>query len=178
MKNIITSDQLDHIHDTCNKYGIKKYKINPDGSIDVKGSVHLSKKNLMVLPLKFNYVTGDFNCDGNRLTSLEGCSRVGGNFYCRSNQLTSLNGSPISVGGDFYCTNNELTSLEGCTSSIGGDFFCGKNKLPSIVTSFCQGDKEPIDIFLKYQSHFDVWENGFNEEGFKELLAEIEDGLK
>jgi hypothetical protein len=33
---------------------------------------------------------------------------VGGNFYCDNNKITSLEGSPSSVGGYFYCSNNPI----------------------------------------------------------------------
>ena len=65
----------------CEKYNIKNYTINPDGSIDVNGSVDLSQYKLIELPLRFNKITGYFDCSNNNLTSLKGCPRwVGGNF--------------------------------------------------------------------------------------------------
>ena len=72
----------------CRKYGITNYTVNPDGTVDVKGSVNLSHKNLNRLPLKFG--------------------KVSGNFYCYNNQLTTLEGCPTSVGGGFYCSRNPL----------------------------------------------------------------------
>ncbi len=44
------------------KFGIRKYKINEDGTIDVDGDVDLSGKELTELPLKFRNITGDFYC--------------------------------------------------------------------------------------------------------------------
>ena len=92
----------ENIKDICKEYDIINYTINPDGSIDVNGSVYLSYKNLTKLPLNFNKVTGD--------------------FYCRDNKLTTLLGSPQSVGRNFYCSYNNLTSLEGCPKSVSGNF--------------------------------------------------------
>ena len=34
-----------NIHEICKEYNIKKYSINPDGSIDVDESVSLSNKD-------------------------------------------------------------------------------------------------------------------------------------
>ena len=51
----------------CKKYGITNYTINQDGSIDVNGSVNLSRENLTKLPLKFNRVSGYFDCSNNQL---------------------------------------------------------------------------------------------------------------
>jgi len=78
-------------------------------------------------------VCGNFACSYNQLTSLEGApASVGGGFSCSYNQLTSLEGAPSSVGGSFSCHNNELTSLEGSPASVGGYFVCSKNKLTSL----------------------------------------------
>ena len=107
----------------CKQYGINNYTINPDGSIDVDGSVNLYNKGLTELPLTFNKVTGYFDCGSNNLTSLKGCPRwVGGNFYCNRNQLTSLEFSPYYVGGYFNCSSNQLTDNY-CDIEIGGSFF-------------------------------------------------------
>ncbi len=98
----------------CEKYGIKNYSINPDGSIDVEGSVYLFNMNLDKLPLKFNKVGGYFGCSNNNLTSLEGCPKeVGGYFNCDYNNLETLKGGPEKVYDMFYCGGNPLESLDG-----------------------------------------------------------------
>lgn len=56
----------------CNRYRIQNYTINSDGSIDVAGDVDLFCEKLTELPIKFNTVSGYFNCCENQLTSLEG----------------------------------------------------------------------------------------------------------
>jgi len=117
----------------CREYRITNYTVNPDRTVDVDGDVDLSDMGLDKLPLKFGYVSGDFYCGNNELTSLEGAPRkVGGNFYCFNNKLTSLEGSPEEVGGDFYCENNKLTSLVGAPEEVGGYFDCDDNKLTSL----------------------------------------------
>ena len=93
-KQFINESRQD-IDSICQKYNIKNYIINEDGSIDVDGDVDLSNRELIELPLKFRNVSGYFNCSNNELTSLEGApSSVGGNFYCSGNKLTSLEGFP------------------------------------------------------------------------------------
>ena len=92
-------------------HNIKNYTLILDSKygfiVDVDGGVNLSNKNLTHIPIKFNHVTGDFDCGVNQLTSLEFCpSSVGGAFYCDHNQLTSLEFCPSTVGGDFYCNHN------------------------------------------------------------------------
>ncbi len=76
------------IHKICKSYEIENYSINSDGSIDVDGDVRLPNKKLIKLPIKFNKVSGSFDCSWNNLISLEN--------------------SPIEVGGDFICDLNRL----------------------------------------------------------------------
>jgi len=103
------------IEDLCSKYEIINYQIRDDGYIDVNGSVNLSWLGNKQLPLFFNEVKRYFDCDGNNLTTLEGCPKeVGTWFSCSNNKLISLEYSPKIVGGDFNCWGNiYLTSLEG-----------------------------------------------------------------
>ena len=107
----------------CEKYGIENYTINSDGSIDVNGDVYLYDKGLTELPLRFNKVSGSFDCSSNNLTSLNGSPKwIGGWFSCQYNQLTSLEFSPDYIGGFFDCTGNKLTDNY-CESEIGGGFY-------------------------------------------------------
>jgi len=155
MKNLINKEEKDRIDLICNQYKITMYSIDPDGTIDVDGSVVFPRGSLTSLPLKFGKVSGDFYCSNNRLTSLKGSpTEVGGDFNCQSNKLTSLEGGPNSVGGDFNCqyngirslhgsphtislefncSNNKLTSLEGSPNSVGGNYWCQYNNLTSLV---------------------------------------------
>ncbi len=107
----------------CKQYGIINYTINPDGSIDVGGNVNLSWYKLTELPLRFNKVTGYFNCGYNYLTTLKGSPIwVSGYFSCDFNKLTSLEFCPDYVGGSFFCVNNKLTDNYSDTE-IGGEFY-------------------------------------------------------
>jgi hypothetical protein len=128
-------ESKEYIESICNKFGIKNWTLNEDGSIDVDGDVYvdLSFKKLIKIPIKFRNVSGNFNCSYNNLTSLEGSPKwVSGNFCCDNNNLSSLKGCPEWVGGSFYCNSNELISLKGCPESVGGYFDCSNNKLTSL----------------------------------------------
>ena len=126
----INSSEIEAI---CEKFNIKNYIINEDGSIDVDGDVNLNRKKLKELPLKFRKVSGNFSCYDNQLTSLMGCPQsIGGDFECSFNKLTSLKGSPQTVGGDFSCRDNKLTSLVGAPQSIDGNFDCRGNQLTTL----------------------------------------------
>jgi len=200
MKNLITKEEKDQIDLICIQYRITNYIINSDGSINVDGSVDLFNIGLTKMPIKFNKVSGKFDCASNKLTTLEGSPvTVNGNFYCDHNVLTSLEGSPTTVGGIFNCSYNELTSLEGSPTMVGGIYICYENyKLISTysgnidieisdvfshVASLPQLFNDNIDhikIILKYQRHFEIWNDDLtlNEENFNDLILEIEDGLE
>ena len=118
------------INDFCEKYNIKNYTVNDDGSIDVNGDVDLYGLFLGKLPIRFNKVTGNFNCSHNELKNLEGTPRwIDGYFSCVNNKLTSLEFGPEYVGNDFVCNFNGLTDLVGSPKQVGGDFSCINNKL-------------------------------------------------
>ncbi len=123
------------IEEICEKYNIRNYTINEDGSIDVDDYVNLADRYLTELPLKFNKITYWFSCSNNELTSLEGSPKlVGEGFYCNDNDLTSLEHSPEYVGGSFYCSNNKLTSLEHSPGKVGSDFYCSYNEITDLYS--------------------------------------------
>ena len=102
-------------------FGIANYTINDDLTIDVNGDVELDHKSLTCFPsfIKFNEVSGSFDCGNNQITSLKGCPTiVGGDFYCDNNQLTSLEGCPTTVGGNFYCWDNNKQFSEEYVRSL------------------------------------------------------------
>jgi hypothetical protein len=135
MKNLISKDEKDQIDFICTQYNIKNYSINPDGTIDVDGAVNLSSKKLTDLPIKFNKVSGNFNCGANILSSLKGAPKiVGGNFSCYVNKLTTLDGGPTIVDGGFSCWGNIITSLDGSPDTVAF-FNCSANELTNLIGS-------------------------------------------
>jgi hypothetical protein len=133
MNNIISQEEKDKIDQICSDHDINNYSINRDGSIDVNGDVYILHDNKKDLPLRFNFVSGNFNCNQGFLTSLKGSPiKVGKNFDCGHNNLISLEYGPSEVGGNFYCEHNKLTSLEHCPINIEGHFLCNSNKLTSL----------------------------------------------
>ena len=139
-----------YIHGVCSKYGIKKYTINDDHTIDVNGKVECYP-GLSKIPLKFNIVSGYFDCSKNKLTTLEGSPEyVRGCFYCYNNKLTTLEGSPKEVGKNFDCHNNQLTTLEGGPTYVGGDFHCQNNPLVSLeYKGIIKGEFIPHNYHIK-----------------------------
>ena len=100
-----------------------------DGDVDVSEDIVTDGK----LKIRFGKVGGYFDCNNNRLTTLEGAPKeVGRNFYCSDNKLTTLEGAPNKVGGIFNCSDNKLTTLEGAPNKVGGIFDCYRNELTTL----------------------------------------------
>jgi hypothetical protein len=102
----------------------RKWSVNSEGLVDVKGSFYCGDEELEdFLGIRFGKVSGDFLCHGNQLRTLEGAPRVvGEDFYCFDNQLRTLEGSPREVGGGFLCYGNPLISLERTPEVIKDEF--------------------------------------------------------
>jgi hypothetical protein len=121
-----------------NEFTWGSWSLNPKtGKVDVKGNFDCSGLALRDLKgIAFGNVSGDFSCNNNYLTSLEGApQKVGESFYCDNNNLTSLEGAPETVGGVFNCNRNSLTSLEGAPQKVGESFYCSNNRLTDLKGS-------------------------------------------
>jgi hypothetical protein len=175
MKHLIDEQRLfesrEYIEYICEKFGIKNWTLNDDGSIDVDGDVELSFKRLNKLPLKFRNVSGNFNCSFNNLTSLEGSPKcVGKHFWCNNNKLTSfLKAGTESVNGGLFCYNNKINSLQGCPKSVGYYFNCSNNNITSL-----EGAPEPIRGYFNCQKNpveqiWDLFEDKDKIEFFNDL---------
>ena len=128
----LTQEQIDWL-DKCTE---GSWKLNHQtGLVDVDGGFDCYIQGLRDLKgVRFGKVSGDFHCNDNQLTTLEGAPQiVKGYFRCSGNNLTSLVGAPKTVGVDFYCYGNQLTTLEGAPQTVGGRFRCDNNHLTSLV---------------------------------------------
>ena len=145
----LTPEQIEWL-DECVR---ESWKLNPQtGLVDINGVFDCSEQGLTDFKgVKFGKVSGNFYCNGNQLTGLEGAPQsVSGNFYCNGNGLTTLEGAPQTVNGHFGCSRNQLTSLEGAPQAVSGDFYCHYNQLTSLVGApqsvggsfFC--DRNPV----------------------------------
>jgi len=56
-------------------------------------------------------IDGTFACTRQNLTDFKGVEfgEVTGDFWCQENQLTSLEGVPKKIGGDLYCEGNQVS---------------------------------------------------------------------
>jgi hypothetical protein len=119
-----------------NKYTTGAWSVNPTtGLVDVQGNFFCYYQYLKSLSgISFGHVNGNFNCNTNQLTSLEGApNTVSENFVCFNNRLTSLEGAPQTVGNYFDCSLNQLQTLEGAPQRVGDSFDCSRNELRSLV---------------------------------------------
>lgn len=160
------------------------YTVNIDQSIDVRGDVKFPEfaSFLTELPLKFNKVSGDFDCSAlQNLTTLEGGpAEVGGTFNCSYTAIASLKHAPKraaklifdntigSLSVDWNCDYKQVHMLVRDSNPVAG--------LPSVLLEHI----EFLPTVLKYQNHFELWNDHhcFNEQGFDDLIAEINEGLE
>jgi len=82
----LTEEQIGFLNIVCED---SKWKLNPNGEVDVDGGVWMKMMNLTEIPVKFGRVDGHFTCSENQLTTLKNCpDYIGGNFWCHGNNLT------------------------------------------------------------------------------------------
>ena len=202
MKYLKLFEGFEDIDAICQKYAITNYTINSDRSIDVNDGVDLSNKNLDKIPLKFNKVSGNFNCGNNQLISLEGSPKeVGSWFFCNDNKLITLEGGPEKVNSGFICTGNNLVNLIGSPKYVGGDFYCYGNKLISLegapkeigghsiigdpvkrqiinyLPKLIWDNMDHINLIIKLQDDYSIWnkDNTFNVYRFEDMMEEIKE---
>lgn len=115
----------------CKKNNIDSYIINDDLSIDVFKSVHI-KNQISELPIKFNYVQGDFFIRYCQLKTLKNMPNViSGGLYCEYNNLTSLEYMPLEIGGQFNCSYNKIKSIKN-KSIVKGSFIAISNEISEL----------------------------------------------
>jgi hypothetical protein len=88
------------------KYGIKKYIINEDLTIDVDDEVDLSNKRIKSLPkyIQFNKVNGSFFAFENPLISLRGYPKITDAWCsCQYTLISILDYMPKKINNIFFC---------------------------------------------------------------------------
>ena len=129
---------LNHGIDRAGRYDSRYHYWEFDqstGLVNVKGSFDCSWGDRTDFKgVRFGVVSGSFNCEGNRITSLDGAPmEVKGSFNCSGNLLTSLEGGPQKVEGEYDCSKNKLVTLKGAPISHGDQFICSDNELKNLV---------------------------------------------
>ena len=137
------------------------WKINSKGKIDVNGDVDLyfvlQGRTLLEFCRElgatgFGRVSGNFNCNHNKLKILTGSpSYVGKDFSCELNELESLEGGPRLVLGSYNCGGYHLISLNGSPKKVGKNFDCSWGSLTSLLGSpeYVGGDFDCIGTRMK-----------------------------
>lgn len=138
------------------KYRIRNYTLVEDLQygyvVNVDGHVWLGERNLKQLMVKFNCVTGGFDCSKNKLTTLYGCPQKCNNFACSHNQLKSLQYCPEEVlGGNFDCSNNDLETVSYGPQKVKIVMGLGFNA--SNNPKIGQWQKAKLDKWLLYQEN-------------------------
>ncbi len=107
----------------------KKCRIN-GGIIVSSGDVIINNMNIKEIPIKFNTVSGDFNCWGNKLTTLKNI--------------------PYDIGGDLNIANNSLENIPS-HFSLKGRLIIYDNPLTDYFKSIKEEDFPYWDKLLWYQ---------------------------
>ncbi len=126
-------------------------------------------------------ITGYFSVDHNKLKTLEHCpSIIGSDFHCTDNKLTSLKFIPKHIPGKLVCEDNRLTSFIDGPTFVGGDVYLERNNFPIEFVGDVVRELTPeeLGVFLKYQTHLDIWTNGFDLKAALELVDDIKGGLR
>ncbi len=203
LTNLLGAPRIVTGHFMCSVNAITSLEGAP---VKVGNSFYCDSNKLTSLEHGPDEVGYTYNCSENDIKNLIGApEKISGSFIAHNNTLTSLEGAPKEVGIEFACNNNILKTLEHAPKTVGSSFHCQgndieifihcpvvkilyayNNDLPHPLTVFLKrASDDHIRIFLKYQKEFDVWTpyfnaHGleFNEEGFNELVADINDGLE
>lgn len=116
-----------------NEHNVSGYTVNPDLTVDVKGTVKLTLDQATYLPVQFGTVTGSFFLIAPCLTSLKGCPHtVDLTFDCSGCPITSLLGGPQEVDDEYLCVGCKLETLEGAPPNHNGGFNCSSNFLKNL----------------------------------------------
>lgn len=117
-------------------FGVFRYSVNEDGSIDIPGSVRLltnQSDNKHSFPVKINKVYGDFEVMfGMNLSPINFPNEVTGNFIIEKMSVSNLKLFPKIVGGNYIVEYSELESLEGAPEIVDGSFSVGGNNLTTL----------------------------------------------
>jgi len=130
-----------------------KYRINPDGTVDVEGNVtyNLFNAGLDYIPIQFGHVSGFFVLGDKRVKSLIGSPRIVGTDF-HSSDVTSLEGSPDVVGRGFFCNRTSITDLKGAPKQVGSFYAMNCKNLTSL-----EGLPKFIDREINFHNCSNLW---------------------
>lgn len=158
----------------------------------VRGNFNIWETRLTTLEGSPCIIDGNFNCYDNEMTSLYGGPQaVKGDFNIRGTILKNLEYIAPIIGRDLIFDDSLCSTYSGNEDlEVGGMVrFSQYNNTYSMTITHTYNEcfLQPeivmnlrhIDLILKYQRHFFVWNDDltFNVENFNELIFEIEDGL-
>jgi len=153
----------EEIEDLLIKHRIPFYDIQPDGIVNVNGNVLIDGRELEELPIRFGTVTGFFDCQNNKLTTLEGCPHtVGAQFTCAHNQLLTLKGGPKYVKGYYECSDNKLTTLKDGPEKLGNMFVCEGNNIFDLYGHDTEYEYVDGGIFFGNNPIGSIFDNGIS----------------
>ena len=110
---------MSFVDDTLASWGVTKYKIHKDGSVDILQDLDLrGKLTTAEFPFVIRKVTGYLDLTNTPIQSLGALKSVGEWLWLANTPIQSL-GALESVGGNLYLANTPIQSL-GALESVGG----------------------------------------------------------
>jgi len=134
-------------------YGIENYTITSDNKININGDVNLTLRLVgeSQLPFKFGKVTGNFECNHNKLSSFENFPDiVNGSINLVGNKFQNLKGITQNIGGDLNLSINPLKSFDGFPKNFNGKI----RLLSTFISAVFEYKKSKVKEWLKQHYNF------------------------
>lgn len=155
---------MENIEEVLNKYDVKNYTINKDGSVNLTGDVSFFNKGIDKIPFEIKSTTGIIDFSYNNLTSLEGCPEVAHSIFFARNKIKEIDCVPMESkllslsnneienlnfpegfnSGEIVLRHNNIYDLKGMPSSFNGKIFLQYNP---IATLFKSNDGTDVNTF-------------------------------
>lgn len=156
---------MENIEEVLNKYNIKNYTINKDGSVNLTSDVSFFNKDIDKIPFNIKSSTGIIDFSYNNLTSLEGCPEVAHSIFFSRNKIKEIDCVPME-SKLLSLSNNEIEELNFPEGFNSGEIILRHNKIydlkgiPSSFNGKIFLQYNPIDALFKSKDGSDV--NTFN----------------
>lgn len=137
------------------RYKKKDYYLNYD-VINLSKNVYLNDLNLKSIPFNFKHVKGNFYCQNNQLTHVQGVAEIIiGNFDCSFNQIINFNSFPTR-SFNINCSHNCIQSnYEGSIEDVDS-LDCSFNSIDSFHLFMTHSSYKGLNLSSNKITYLDV----------------------
>ena len=104
---------------------------------------------------------------GNYLNKNNDNFYVNGNFNCNGNPISTLEGGPIEINGSYFCSSTNIKNLKGCPEKIRGSVFCNNNRFLYDIIDIPDGCTHIYMNGCPIHSIFNIFCHSNNNGGFE-----------